>query len=96
MQKAGNVDRRNRPRGWLQLPFSSVMVITVPCSVVFCDSRVSRCHTLRRAMFHPEVSPLFPSDEQPVIGIIGVGAMGKMYANRLSQAGWKKCLTSYL
>jgi len=29
-------------------------------------------------------------DEQPTIGLIGMGAMGKMYARYLSAAGWKK------
>jgi hypothetical protein len=39
----------------------------------------------------PDVSPASPEDEQPSIGLIGMGAMGKMYASCLSKAGWKKC-----
>jgi 3-hydroxyisobutyrate dehydrogenase-like beta-hydroxyacid dehydrogenase len=42
------------------------------------------------AAFHPDVSPSFSESEQPVIGIIGMGAMGKMYAKHLSDAGWRK------
>lgn len=30
--------------------------------------------------------------DQPTIGLIGMGAMGRMYANRLSDAGWRKCV----
>jgi prephenate dehydrogenase (NADP+) len=37
-----------------------------------------------------DVSPELPSDEQPTIGLIGMGAMGRMYAQYLSAAGWKK------
>lgn len=40
--------------------------------------------------FKPDVSPDAPIDEQPAIGLIGMGAMGKMYAKYLSEAGWKK------
>ena len=38
----------------------------------------------------PRVSPDSPADRQPTIGLIGMGAMGKMYADRLDEAGWKK------
>ena len=38
----------------------------------------------------PTVSPDAPAAEQPVLGIIGMGAMGKMYAKQLSKAGWKR------
>ncbi|EIW60531.1 Prephenate dehydrogenase [Trametes versicolor FP-101664 SS1] len=38
----------------------------------------------------PDVTPESPVDEQPAIGLIGMGAMGNMYARLLSQAGWKK------
>jgi len=31
-----------------------------------------------------------PGIPQPTIGLIGVGAMGYMYAKLLSQASWKK------
>ncbi|EJD07212.1 uncharacterized protein FOMMEDRAFT_149722 [Fomitiporia mediterranea MF3/22] len=36
------------------------------------------------------VTPDAPEDEQPVIGLIGMGEMGRMYAHHLSCAGWKK------
>lgn len=41
-------------------------------------------------MIRPDVTPQSPYDEQPVIGIIGMGAMGGMYAKCLSNAGWKR------
>ncbi|KAF8550978.1 Prephenate dehydrogenase, partial [Imleria badia] len=42
-------------------------------------------------MFIPvDVSPNHPIDQQPTIGLIGMGAMGAMYARHLSDAGWKK------
>jgi prephenate dehydrogenase (NADP+) len=37
-----------------------------------------------------DVTPQSPVEEQPTIGLIGVGAMGTMYANHLVNAGWKK------
>ena len=37
-----------------------------------------------------DVTPDAPEDEQPVIGLIGMGEMGRMYAHHLSRAGWKK------
>ncbi|KAJ7500489.1 hypothetical protein B0H11DRAFT_783122 [Mycena galericulata] len=40
--------------------------------------------------FSPHVSPASPVEAQPTIGLIGMGAMGRMYARYLSQAGWKK------
>lgn len=36
------------------------------------------------------VSPDAPEEEQPTIGLIGMGAMGKLYAKCLSKGGWKK------
>jgi len=36
------------------------------------------------------VTPDVPVHGQPIIGLIGMGAMGYMYAKLLSQAGWKK------
>ena len=36
------------------------------------------------------VTPDAPVHAQPTIGLIGMGAMGYMYAKLLSQAGWKK------
>ena len=41
-------------------------------------------------MTGPDVTPDAPVDEQPTIGLIGMGGMGKMYAKYLSAAGWKK------
>lgn len=38
--------------------------------------------------FRLPIDPSFPADEQPTIGIIGMGAMGRMYAHHLSTAGW--------
>ena len=40
----------------------------------------------------PNVTTSSPLSDQPIIGLIGMGAMGKMYANRLSDAGWRKCV----
>ena len=37
-----------------------------------------------------DVSPDAPAEEQPVIGLIGMGEMGRMYATQLSRAGWMK------
>lgn len=34
--------------------------------------------------------PNDPLEQQPTIGIIGMGAMGKMYANEFARTGWKK------
>lgn len=36
------------------------------------------------------VTPDMPEEAQPSIGLIGMGAMGSMYAKYLSAAGWKK------
>ncbi|KAJ8495495.1 hypothetical protein ONZ45_g12822 [Pleurotus djamor] len=36
------------------------------------------------------ISPSSPKDEQPTIGLIGMGSMGRMYARLLAGAGWKK------
>ncbi|KAG9318958.1 prephenate dehydrogenase [Chiua virens] len=40
--------------------------------------------------FPVDVTPNHPIDQQPTIGLIGMGAMGAMYAKHLSDAGWKK------
>lgn len=42
------------------------------------------------SMIDANVSPSKPRDAQPTIGIIGMGVMGRMYANLLSEAGWLK------
>ena len=41
-----------------------------------------------------DVTPRSPIEEQPIIGLIGMGAMGTMYAEQLVDAGWKKCAPS--
>ncbi|KAG5716231.1 putative prephenate dehydrogenase [NADP+] [Termitomyces sp. T112] len=41
-------------------------------------------------MIDANVSPSLPRDAQPTIGLIGMGAMGRMYAKYLSEAGWLK------
>ncbi|CAG7853863.1 Probable prephenate dehydrogenase [NADP(+)] Short=PRDH [Serendipita indica DSM 11827] len=41
-------------------------------------------------MANPNATPASPLEEQPTIGLIGMGEMGKMYARHLSAAGWKK------
>lgn len=38
----------------------------------------------------PAVTPSSPTESQPTIGLIGMGAMGRMYAQRLGAAGWRK------
>ncbi|KAI0807841.1 Prephenate dehydrogenase [Fomes fomentarius] len=38
----------------------------------------------------PYVTPEMPVEEQPAIGLIGMGAMGSLYARSFSEAGWKK------
>ncbi|KAI0723856.1 Prephenate dehydrogenase [Cerioporus squamosus] len=38
----------------------------------------------------PDVTPDSPIEEQPSIGLIGMGAMGSLYARCFSEAGWKK------
>ncbi|KAJ6498460.1 prephenate dehydrogenase [Mycena vitilis] len=40
--------------------------------------------------FPSDVNPRSAVDVHPTIGLIGMGAMGRMYAKYLSQAGWKK------
>jgi hypothetical protein len=42
------------------------------------------------SMISPDVTPDAPYNEQPVIGLIGMGEMGKMYAKYLSKAGWMR------
>ncbi|THG99619.1 hypothetical protein EW145_g7229, partial [Phellinidium pouzarii] len=37
-----------------------------------------------------DVTPDTPASEQPTIGLIGMGEMGRMYATHMSRAGWKK------
>ncbi|KAF8270014.1 Prephenate dehydrogenase [Lactarius quietus] len=41
-------------------------------------------------MTRQDVTPDAPADQQPTIGLIGMGAMGTMYAKYLSVGGWKK------
>jgi hypothetical protein len=69
-----------------------VIVKVFPC----CKSRTqlssfaSLTTATAMASFPPDVSPASPVEVQPTIGLIGMGAMGRMYAKYLSQAGWKK------
>jgi len=42
----------------------------------------------------PDVSPSSLSDMQPTIGLIGMGAMGRMYAKYLGGAGWCRWASS--
>ena len=42
------------------------------------------------------LSPSAPLEQQPCIGLIGMGDMGSMYAHHLSNAGWKKCASCLL
>jgi prephenate dehydrogenase (NADP+) len=51
-------------------------------------------------MVRTNVSLNDPPEEHPTIGLIGMGAMGAMYAKHLSKAGWTKshhfvCLLAY-
>jgi hypothetical protein len=55
---------------------------SLPVSPLFISSNST--------MVRPDVTPDAPVDEQPTIGLIGMGAMGKLYANCLSAAGWKR------
>ena len=41
-------------------------------------------------MIRADVTPDSSAEEQPIIGLIGMGAMGKMYAKFLSEGGWKR------
>lgn len=43
-------------------------------------------------MVKSNVYPQDPIEDQPAIGLIGMGGMGNMYAKYLSAAGWKKYL----
>ena len=43
----------------------------------------------------PDVTPESPAEDQPAIGLIGMGAMGSLYARCLSEAGWKKWKIHY-
>lgn len=41
-------------------------------------------------MVQPNVTPNSPIEDHPIIGLIGMGAMGRMYAKYLSEAGWER------
>ncbi|KAI6044383.1 hypothetical protein EDC04DRAFT_2642146 [Pisolithus marmoratus] len=41
-------------------------------------------------MIRVDAKPSDPIEEQPTIGLIGMGAMGTMYAKHFTEAGWKK------
>ncbi len=44
----------------------------------------------------PNVSPSDPVENQPAIGLIGMGMMGSMYARHFSRTGWKKSVSSHI
>ncbi|OBZ65706.1 putative prephenate dehydrogenase [NADP(+)] [Grifola frondosa] len=46
--------------------------------------------TSSRMGVRPDVTPKSPPEEHPAIGLIGMGAMGTMYAKYLADAGWEK------
>lgn len=41
-------------------------------------------------MIDPAVTPDAPLEAQPTLGLIGMGAMGTMYAKAFAAEGWKK------
>ncbi|KAH9917437.1 uncharacterized protein B0H18DRAFT_1087082 [Fomitopsis serialis] len=45
-------------------------------------------------MIRPDITPDSPVEEQPAIGVIGMGSMGTMYAQILYEGGWKKIYVS--
>lgn len=69
----------------------------IPSSFLFLLSQLSppdsqKQQTPKIVMTIPEgVTPQSPVEEQPIIGLIGMGAMGTMYAEQLADAGWQKC-----
>ena len=60
------------------------------CLCTLVPSAPSLLSLVRCQMVRPDVTPNDPFDEQPVIGLIGMGEMGKMYAKHLSKAGWMR------
>jgi phosphoglycerate dehydrogenase-like enzyme len=62
--------------------------LSIPDFSFFPQSRKHRKNL--SSMIDPNVTPSFPIDAQPTIGLIGMGAMGRMYAEYLSRAGWRK------
>ncbi|KDR77932.1 hypothetical protein GALMADRAFT_244898 [Galerina marginata CBS 339.88] len=62
------------------------------------NSTVERSHSSEEEAYYanlpinvsPNVSPSSTFQEQPTIGLIGMGAMGRMYAKFLGAAGWLK------
>jgi hypothetical protein len=44
----------------------------------------------RVTMEYSQATPESPPESQPVIGLIGMGEMGRMYARHLSAAGWRR------
>lgn len=41
-------------------------------------------------MIHPDVTPDSPIEEQPALGVIGMGSMGTLYVKHLEAGGWKR------
>jgi hypothetical protein len=88
--------------GWLPFPIIWAVLLS-PLFVPSCTGRheaalvslvqvisTSFSLCLLQVMFPVDVSPNHPLEQQPTIGLIGMGAMGTMYAKHLSDAGWKK------
>jgi threonine dehydrogenase-like Zn-dependent dehydrogenase len=40
--------------------------------------------------FNQNALPTDAENDQPTLGVIGMGAMGRMYVNQFAKAGWKK------
>ena len=59
-----------------------VPISTRPSTIVFTDK-----------MVRFDVAPDADPEDQPVIGLIGMGEMGKMYAHRLAKCGWAKSVS---
>lgn len=53
-------------------------------------SRVNVDYATLPINLSPSVTPFSPTECQPTIGLIGMGAMGRMYAQRLGAAGWRR------
>jgi hypothetical protein len=53
-------------------------------------SRVNIDYATLPINLSPSVTPSSLTESQPTIGLIGMGAMGRMYAQRLGAAGWRR------
>jgi hypothetical protein len=61
----------------------------VTSATALCTCKYSHLGCLNQTMITPDVTPGAPVDWQPTVGLIGMGAMGRMYARHLSEGGWK-------